>query len=314
MSLGQEPIKVIYIAGNGRSGSTLLARMLGQFDNCISIGEFKHIWQRNLSENQLCGCGEPFDACPFWQQVFSEADIKQDPDQLKTMQAKVDRMRYLPNLLCPNRVFRQQIDEFGSIVEAIFRAIQKTSGRQVIVDSSKEISRLFLYNALPQIELYVIHLVRDSRGVAFSWQRKRVRPEITERVVYMHRYSAGTTAFRWLGWNLLIHGFSRMINHKNLFLRYEDLILDPKTTLQQIVTKFGLEQTDLSFVQGQQFVLTTEDHTVAGNPNRFQKGTMLLQLDLEWRQAMKERDQWVVTGLTWPLLLKYGYLGKMRPQ
>jgi hypothetical protein len=61
--------RVAYIAGAGRSGSTLLAMLLGALPGCVSIGELRHMWRRGIQLNQRCGCGEPFWDCPFWSDV-----------------------------------------------------------------------------------------------------------------------------------------------------------------------------------------------------------------------------------------------------
>ena len=69
----ETPLKVIFVAGAGRSGSTLLDRMLGSVPRVASVGELRHIWKLGLAEDEFCGCGEPFSACPFWARVVREA-------------------------------------------------------------------------------------------------------------------------------------------------------------------------------------------------------------------------------------------------
>ena len=60
---------VLYVGGLGRSGSTLLDRMLGRLDDVWSVGELVHLWERGLKENNRCGCGRCFADCPFWRRV-----------------------------------------------------------------------------------------------------------------------------------------------------------------------------------------------------------------------------------------------------
>ena len=61
--------QVLYIGGMGRSGSTLLAYLLGQLQGYVVAGELKFIWQNGIRDNELCGCGAPFRECAFWQGV-----------------------------------------------------------------------------------------------------------------------------------------------------------------------------------------------------------------------------------------------------
>ncbi|HEV3365155.1 MAG TPA: sulfotransferase, partial [Acidimicrobiia bacterium] len=49
------------------------------------------------------------------------------------------------------------------------------------------------------------------------------------------------------------------------------------------------------------------DHTVAGNPMRFHQGRLDLRLDQAWTTKLPERDRKVVTAITWPLQVRYGY-------
>lgn len=45
-------VKVLYIAGWGRSGSTILDNVLGQVEGFFSGGELSYLWERGLSENR----------------------------------------------------------------------------------------------------------------------------------------------------------------------------------------------------------------------------------------------------------------------
>ena len=64
-------VEVLYIAGCGRSGSTLLDNILGQLEGCFSGGELWHIWRRGLIENRRCSDGPAFREHPFWREVFA---------------------------------------------------------------------------------------------------------------------------------------------------------------------------------------------------------------------------------------------------
>src|SRR4051812_48764894 len=65
--------KVLYVGGSGRSGTTLLDRMLGQVPGVWSTGELARVWDNGLRDNELCGCGEPFWECAFWREVGDAA-------------------------------------------------------------------------------------------------------------------------------------------------------------------------------------------------------------------------------------------------
>src|ERR1700754_3896573 len=67
------PTPVLFIAGAGRSGRTLLDRVIGAQEGFLSLGEVQFIWQRSFAEDQLCGCGRPFHRCAFWAGVCEGA-------------------------------------------------------------------------------------------------------------------------------------------------------------------------------------------------------------------------------------------------
>jgi hypothetical protein len=95
-------------------------------------------------------------------------------------------------------------------------------------------------------------------------------------------------------------------------LRYEDFVCDPAVNLAQTLRKVGFDDEACSLhdvVRGRQISLSV-DHTVSGNPVRFRSGSIELQPDEEWRVKMRGADKNIVTALTAPLLLKYGYLGE----
>ena len=73
---------MVYIAGSGRSGSTILDNILGQIGGWASAGELRFLWERGVLGDRLCGCGERFSVCPFWTQVLrsvSASGVAPDP-------------------------------------------------------------------------------------------------------------------------------------------------------------------------------------------------------------------------------------------
>jgi hypothetical protein len=73
---------VIYVAGSGRSGSTLLERTLGEITGFVNVGELIDLFRRVVREGERCGCNEPFESCPFWSGVGREILDGWDPDEV----------------------------------------------------------------------------------------------------------------------------------------------------------------------------------------------------------------------------------------
>ena len=84
--------RLLFIAGWGRSGSTLLDRILGQVPGVFSAGELRDIWRRGALEDRLCGCGSPFRECAVWRKVGEVAFGGWDAIDLVEAQALRDRL------------------------------------------------------------------------------------------------------------------------------------------------------------------------------------------------------------------------------
>ena len=67
------PPVIVYIAGSGRSGSTLLERVIGAIPGQVNVGELIDLPRRVAVDDEICGCGEPFSRCPFWTAVGQRA-------------------------------------------------------------------------------------------------------------------------------------------------------------------------------------------------------------------------------------------------
>lgn len=297
-----------------RIGSTLLDRALGQIDGFFSAGELRHIWEENFAENQPCGCGVPFSECGFWREVTEQ--VYGRTSQLNAVEAvrlkrRVDRMRHIPQLASswktPN--YRKSFKAHSRNLSGLYAAIWKATGGQVIVDSSKDASYAFTLANLDEIDLHMVHLVRDSRAVSHSWLRKKVKYEVAGREEdYMDLHGPLVSSLGWMRSNLLIEPL-RFYASSYTTVRYEDFIAAPESTLQRILLATGEERRELPLVDDHTLRLEI-DHTVAGNPNRFRRGEIELRLDEEWKEKMSGPNRRTVTALTWPLLLKYGYLNE----
>ena len=309
----EEKVKVVFIGGYGRSGSTLLDRLLGQVEGFVSVGELRHIWDRGFGENQLCGCGEPFRECSFWKAVVEDAFggfERLNLSKIKALKHSVDRMRYIPQLMFPwlqSPSYRKVFDEYAGILSHLYKAVHKVSGDEFIVDSTKDPSHGFVLSAMPDIELYVVHLVRDSRAVAYSWQRKKRRPEIHWKEEYMPRYNPVKSAWEWGLMNVLVQLLGYMTPKRYTLIRYEDVVSQPREVLSRLLAGFGVANPNLDFIANRNIKLGV-DHTVSGNPIRFQHGEIEVRPDEEWRHKMRTSHRMIVSVLTWPLLLKYKYL------
>jgi UDP-N-acetylglucosamine transferase subunit ALG13 len=314
---GESRLRVLFVAGWGRSGSTLLGRMLGQVPGVFSAGELRDVWLRGVIEDRLCGCGERFHACDLWSKVGQEAFggwDGVDVEAVHRLRLRLDRPwsppRVLTSRLTP--ALDADVQRYVDHLAALYRAIEQVSGAGVIVDSSKIPTYALLLRRIPGIDLRVLHLVRDSRGVVFSWQKQVMRPD-GGGADEMVRYGAAGASARYVFYNGLTHGLGAA-GLPSRFLRYEDLVARPRLHVCDVLSFAGMQPTDgdLSFL-GEHEVDLAPNHTVDGNPMRLQAGTMPIELDEAWRRDMDRRTMATVTMLTAPMLATYGYRMRGRP-
>ena len=300
---------VLYVGGFGRSGSTLLAYLLGQLDGYVVAGELKFVWQKGVKDNELCGCGETFAACPFWREVgqtaFGGWDAV-DIDEALELQARVTTGRSVSALLTgasPGPAFTR----YAELLRQLYDAILAVSGGRIVVDTSKTPVEALILARVPGLQCRAIHLVRDGRGVAFSWAKRGVkRPEIVGDEAVMLDYSPLYIAPRWVYGNLFFELLRTRIPTARL--RYEDLVRAPHEYVEAALRRAGAPS-DVAGLEalGSGRVTLGTLHTLGGNPMRFGAGETAVRADEAWRREMAAGSRRSVTAVTWPLLLLYGY-------
>jgi hypothetical protein len=200
---------------------------------------------------------------------------------------------------------------YAGIYARLYAAIAQVSGCRVVVDSSKHASLAFCLRMSADIDLRVIHVVRDSRAVAYSWTKRIRRPEAADNSgEYMAMFSPARSALLWDALNL---GFSLLARRGVPVrqIRYEDFLADPPGSMAQLAefTSGPGDFTDLiaAFLTRDRASVGVS-HTASGNPMRFATGTITFRADEAWRDALPVRDRAIVSALTLPLLARYGYL------
>ena len=303
-------LTVLFVGGLGRSGSTLINRMLGQLPGLVSVGEVREVWERGFQRNHLCGCGEPFRQCRFWSAVTREAfgDLPSaDAERIVALKDIWDRHRFAPLFVLPRlrpAAHRAAIREYAAHLGRLLRAVAAVSGAAVVVDSSKTPAHLVALAELDDVDVHVIHLVRDPRAVAHSWRRTMRRPDAHAAEEYFPRVHPARTALLWAGINVLLWCQRRTVRSYRR-LRYEDLMRDP-AALVDIVSGLCGPLAAMSAARGGNVYLDVH-HNIAGNPVKFRTGAIPVRVDAAWTVEMPRAARVLVAALTWPLLLAYGY-------
>jgi len=305
------PVKVVYIAGIGRSGSTLLARALGGADGLTAVGEAMHFFGRGLTNNELCGCGSPVRDCPLWGRVADRLTASGTP--LPT--SRIERLRHRatdPALFSPVRTpgFERKLEAYRGHLSRLYSEVRRASDARVIVDSSKNAGYARILGDVPGVELHLVHLVRDSRGVAHSLQKRTERPGVpwSNGEELLDRRRPGMAALFWSAAQVMVESLGPDASSYTR-VRYRDFVRSPVRTLSRMLRNVdeyrGPRQLD--HVRDGRLELDAQ-HVLAGNPMREEQGTVSLEEDLAWRRNLGAVTRGLVTALTLPLLNRYGYV------
>lgn len=301
-----EPL-VVFLAGAGRSGSTLLGDAMAQIPGWIHVGELRFLLEGNSWHDRTCGCGRSLRDCPMWRDVRSAAFGAEacSIDLEEVTRFSLSALRYRPRaLLGLSRQARstEPIDQsamlYADALRRLYLAVASITGSQVIVDSSKIAMHVYLGSRFAGVRSHVVHLVRDVRAIAYSWRRSSI-DDVT--------FGPARVSGSWVVSNLAVGALQARLGGSGYTLvRYEDFIRSPGDILGNIADAIGFPGAPLPLV-GASTLRVGSNHTVAGNPSRFKSGDIELVPDEEWRRRIRVGDRMLATLPGVPLLRRYGY-------
>jgi hypothetical protein len=305
---GVTKLKILYILGTSRCGSTILDNILGEVNGFFSGGEIRFLWDRYLA-GRFCGCGKPIGDCEVWSSVLApSAGASADAKTISRWQHDAVRVKHTARILRedPKAVRRGPLGSYAGEILDVYRALEKVTSARVVVDSSKRPSNGAVLRLLPDVEAYFVHLVRDPRAVVYS--QAQVKPNPDRNVpAEMPRVPPGRMALEWNALNLAAEAVRRKVDrHRYILVRYEDFASDPGAAVRRIVDFVGEQPGSLPISSNGEVFLNV-NHTVSGNPSRFQTGAVQVRRDDRWLRLMTRNDYMLTTAVALPLLLRYRY-------
>lgn len=280
----------VYVVATSFSGTTLLSLLLDGHPRLVSIGELDNDIPNALraegSSAYLCSCGQPIRACPFFlaiQEQLAADGVELDLHDFRTrlgtgLEPTLRRLlfgagtegrlvRARDALLGRLPPVRRHIDGLMARNHAIARAACAASGKEVFVDTSKGVARVPHLQRDPELELKVIHIVRDARAFIRSGAKHGdLAPDRLARVWTRTH----TAALRLEG---------RLGPERYLRFRWEDFCAEPAATLERICAFIGVEPADLV---GE---VNARPHHVIGNRMRLQP-VRPIRSDESWRETL----------------------------
>jgi hypothetical protein len=284
--------RYLFIASSAYSGSTLYSYLLGTHPDVATISDVSGTRRKGRMDEFACSCGKLMKECRFWRdlgQVAKQHGVDSfdlegfrlgfddaDPAWLGRLQARSLRWSILESLrdmaLRPLGSDRK-MHAIGARNWAFAQALSDLTGASAFVDASKERMRIRNLARFLPTDLFVIHLVRDVRGVVNSTVR-REKWDLTPR----------QAARRWAQTNAsILRQLREVPAEQQIRILYEDLCRDPDASLRQSFRFLGVDP-DARLDQ------RNEVQHLLGNQIRM-NGQHEIRLDETWRQRLSAEAQ-----------------------
>ena len=259
-------MKVIYILGQGHSGSTVLSKIIGSNINIRSLGEVRH-WSNALSKKHLfikeadyrCSCGQALDKCNFFSKITNNYRTKYNLNAYLNKKGKLDLILFILGLKKVNAI-KINNDDYIKFLKDIKSQISE----KYIIDSSKTIGNLIKLKNTEEIDLFVIHLIRDVRGVGNSYDK-------------IKNYNFYIEVINWIIFNYLYRKFLKNSKLNYISVSYDMFAQFPDTYLSKIGNTLNLDFSDYK-----ENIIKTEYHEIAGN-EKYAKKLYDIKYDQTWQ-------------------------------
>jgi hypothetical protein len=265
-------VEVLYISGSGRSGSTLLERVLNSSERFFAVGEFHALWRLPMPAI-TCSCGAKVPDDDFWCAVLGAAGVgAADLAELARLEAVVARSGYIAaaGYKLGTLAADPQVRAYLAPQFAIFDALATLTGKPIIVDSSKAGPRAWLMASDQRSRM--LHLYRDPTDVIASWRSRKFDQGLGTEMARPGVVAASTDWWK-------AEYFARRLARQTIvgMVDYQALCADPKAVLDAALIAAGIAGASGIAWQGDHEVAPAPVyHSLNGNPDRFDRGVIAI--------------------------------------
>ena len=297
---------LVYIRSASHSGSTLLALQLARHPEVATVGELSGTAHR-ARPGYRCSCGEELVRCGFWRDVeaamarrgFSyrattaDTDIRNTPNPwlrwlLKPLHRGplLEAMRDAGMALAPGG--RAHLRHHEALKTALVESVAECTGKPVVVDSSKAGVQLKYHLRNPRLDVKVIWLLRDGRGVALSIKRNQDS-------------TLPRGAYDWRRCNEEAETITRQLDPARwIQVRYEAFCADPEGTLETLWRFIGVDPRRAQDAPAPRY-------HVLGHGSRLNGAAAKIHNSEKWRQELAHGDLRTFESIAGPLNRRLGY-------
>ncbi len=277
---------IVYIAGTGRCGSTLLEMILSQLPGVLSVGEIRYLKERGFEQNRKTGEGVEFKQSPFWTKWVEHL---YNGDWQEAEQEALSCPLRMRQLLWP-RVFRKStrfesiLSRYGQYYHKVFSGLFDVSNADVIIDSSKIPTHGLAFSNFSDMQVKILHLKRDPRAVAYSWNKSKYDQG---KGGMMSRKNILSSSLEWAFINDWIGHYFKP-SFEVFEIDYAELTHNPHQEINKVIEFINptLKSHNPIKPKGNSYEFKTSHPTVSGNPIRFDTGRIEIREDRRWKESM----------------------------
>ena len=288
-----------------------MARVLNTIEGSIYAGELRRLYSRGLRQGRTCACGRAHAACPVWSKLLVPGATYLEPS--------LGELRRIQNRAAPDhrswavalRHLRRRSPpapgtpsaRYLSAYSDLHRAFAEVTDSTIVINSSKSPAEAALLRFARDLSVYCVQMVRDPRGVALSFQNHAKRTTGVAAHLMAVRAS-----LLWVTKHALAEVVRRTYGpHRSFLVRYERFTEDPRSTVEDVARMLGEPPPALPLSSGIA-ITVPEAHGPDGSRwLRFVGTEVTVKFDDRWRSELGRVDRFLVTLVTAPLLVRYGY-------
>lgn len=256
---------IVYIAGYGRSGSTILDIILGDKEKFFSAGELAYLFEEWGNQKRKCSCGSRYENCPVWGAVSTSINYSLETAgkivrEVEERKSVVDIFRnYAPG-------DKELINDYINIQTSLFD-ILSAHGARYIVDSSKTAKNAYwrpvTLQLLAGFDVKVIHLYRpliDTLKSILKGSNWGYEGYVKNKKTRLLRSIIG-----WTIANIGARKIRKYLGKENcLFVHYKKMRKNPSITFNRLGEFLGEDFSEIvqKVIRGESFEVA---HNVGGN-------------------------------------------------
>ncbi len=295
-------LKVLYLTGWCRSGTTLIGNILGELPGAVHVGELRYLWLNGVAgagTNNRCGCGAVLTECPLWSEVLTRSDAERSAPALIARQHASLRTRHTGARLA-EATGRRPAE--GPAAQALadqvrlYRTIAEVGGSSIIIDSGKFPAEAAAICGSAELDARILHVVRDPRATAESWRSAKE---------YIPAMGVARSTLYWVGFNHASAQIGARFPDRYQQIGYEQFVASPRRVLGAVLAGWQLAGDPGVSADGR--ITLGVNHTVTGNPDRLRHGEIRIRPDERWLHSQPAPARLAASALAAPWLRRYGY-------